>query len=391
MIIKNGKVLIGDELCDVDVRVKDGKIAEIGKDLAPDNDEVIDALGNYVFPGFVDIHNHGGFGGDYMDACDDSFDKVLAFQASSGTTAVLTSSVTSPVESVERLLEYTRKYKAKENPVCRVLGAHVEGPYISYKKKGAQNEKYLRVPARDGYDFILRNKDVILNVTIAAELDGMVDMIKDLKANGIYVSCGHDDGRGEHIYPAIEAGVTNVTHWYCAASVASIVNGVRDVGMMEIGLVDDRVTLEMIADMHHLIPELVKIAYKCKGADKLCLVSDALRASGLPEDGTFYSLGPIWEKNSLMFHAVDGIGRLADGTFAGSLQPVSRMVKNIVTLCDVPLIDAVKMASSTPAKAIGYGDVLGTIEVGKNADFCFMNDELSVTKTIVGGNVVFQK
>ena len=391
MLIKNGRVLIGDELLSVDVRVKDGKIAEIGKELSPDNDGVIDALGNYVFPGFVDIHNHGGFGGDYMDACDDSYDKALAFQASEGTTAVLTSTVTSPVEAIERLLEYSRRYKKKENPTCRVLGVHIEGPYISHKKKGAQNEKYLRVPSKDPYDFILDNSDIIVNVTISAELDGMVDMIKALKAKGIYVSCGHDDGRGEHIYPAIEAGVTNVTHWYCAASVASIVNGVRDVGMMEIGLVDDRVTLEMIADMHHIIPELVKLAYKCKGADKLCLVSDALRASGMPEDGTLYSLGPIWEKNSLMFRAVNGIGRLLDGTFAGSLQSLSRMVKNVVTLCGVPLIDAVKMASSTPAKVIGFDDVLGTIEVGKNADFCFMDDSLSVTKTIVGGNVVFQK
>ncbi len=391
MLIKNGRVLVGDEIAEVEVRVENGKITEIGKGLKADNDEVIDADGKYVFPGFVDIHNHGGFGGDYMDACDDSFDKVLAFHASSGTTAVLTSSVTSPVETVEKLLGYTRKYMKKENPVCRVLGAHIEGPYISHKKKGAQNEKYLRVPDKDAYDFILNNSDAIVNVTISSELPGMVEMIKKMREKGIFVSCGHDDGRGETIYPAIEAGVTNVTHWYCAASVASIVNGVRDVGMMEIGLVDDRVTLEMIADMHHLIPELVKLAYKCKGADKLCLVSDSLRASGMPEDGTLYSLGPTWEKNSLMFRAVNGIGRLLDGTFAGSLQSVSRMLKNIVTRCDVPLIDAVKMASTTPAKIIGYGDVLGSIEVGKNADFCFMDDDLTVVKTVVGGRVVWQK
>ncbi len=391
MLIKNGRVLIGDEIKEVDVRVKDGKISEIGKSLVPDSDEVIDALGNYVFPGFIDIHTHGGFGGDFMDACDESFNKALEFHATYGTTALLTSSVTSPVDAIERMLVYTRKYKEKKNPVCRVLGAHIEGPYISHKKKGAQNEKYLRVPAKDDYGFILRNSDIIVNVTISSELDGTVEMVKKMKEKGIVVSCGHDDGRGENIYPTIDAGVSNVTHWYCAASVASIVNGVRDVGMMEIGLVDDRLSLELIADMHHILPELAKLAYKCKGADKLCLVSDALRAGGMPEDGTFYPLGPTWEKNTLMFHAVDGIGRLADGTFAGSLQPVSRMVKNLVTMCDIPLIDAVKMASSSPARAIGFDDTLGTIEVGKNADFCFMDDALSVTRTVVGGNVVFQK
>ncbi len=391
MLIKNGRVLIGDEIKEVDVRVCDGKISEIGKNLPTLSEEVIDAEGKYVFPGFIDIHTHGGFGGDFMDATDESFDKALRFHATYGTTSLLTSSVTSPIEAVERMLGYTRKYKAMENPVCRVLGAHIEGPYISVKKKGAQNEKYLRVPSRDSYDFILDNSDAIVNVTISAELDGMPEMVKGMKEKGIVVSCGHDDGRGENIYPVIEAGVTNVTHWYCAASVASIVNGVRDVGMMEIGLIDDRLSLELIADMHHILPELARLAYRCKGADKLCLVSDALRAGGMPEDGTLYPLGPTWEKNTLMFRAVNGIGRLLDGTFAGSLQPVSRMVKNLVTRCDIPLVDAVKMASSSPAKAIGFDNAVGSIEVGKYADFCFMDDELSVVRTVVGGKVVFQK
>ena len=390
MIIKNGNVIIGDKIIKTDIKTENGFISHIGN--AGDDNVVINAEGKYVSPGFVDIHTHGGFGGDFMDATEDSFNNALSFHSQNGTTSILTSSVTAPIDDICDMLTVTRKYMKKENPLCRVLGAHIEGPYISYKNKGAQHEKYLRVPSRDSYDFILDNKDVIVNVTIASELDGMEKMIKDMKKCGIFVSCGHDDGRIESLSKAIDAGVTNCTHWYCAMSTAQVLDGVRSVGMMELALIDDRVSIEIIADMFHITPHLAKMAYKNKGADKICVVSDCLRAGGMPVGSQLYSLGSIKDESAQKFIVSKGVGRLPDGTrFAGSLQPLSQMVKNLVTECDIPLVDAIKMATITPAKTINKQDKIGSIEVGKYADFCIMNKDLKVEKTIVGGKIVFEQ
>ena len=274
----------------------------------------------------------------------------------------------------------------KEEKVCRVLGAHIEGPYISFKNKGAQKAEYLRVPAKDDYSFILENNNVIKNVTISPELEGAEDMAKSLKEKGIIVSCGHDDAMSDSIYKVIDAGMTNCTHWYCAMSTAKVVEGKRYMGIMEIGLTDDRLTLELLADNHHLPPELVKIAYKCKGADKLCLVSDCLRAGGMPRDGRVYTLGASDDEDTTKFIVADGVARLTDGTrFAGSIQSLRQMVQNLVEDAGISLVDAVKMASLTPAKIIGMDNDLGSIEEGKRADIFIMDRDFKPVMTIIDG------
>lgn len=389
MIIKGGTLITPFEKKSAfDVNIMGDTITAIGKDIS--GGDIFDATGLYVCPGLIDIHTHGGFGGDYMDATEDSFDKALSFQSQNGVTSVLATSMTAPVEQIEAMLDMTRRYMKRNDTPTRVLGAHLEGPYISYKKKGAQPEAYLRVPSKDGYDFILENKDVVKTVTLATELDGAIDMIKALRENGIVVSCGHDDGRQDTIHPAIDAGLTHCTHWYCAMSTASIADGVRSAGMMETALVDPRVTVELIADNHHIIPTLARLAYNNKGTMGMCVVSDCLRAAGLEAGDNVYNLGSD-DGEPHYFKITNGLARLLDGTFAGSVQPVSRMVRNLVNDARIPLEDAVCAASYTPAKIIGMDKIIGSINVGKKADFCIMDNALNVVATIKDGKVVYTK
>ncbi len=253
MIIKNGNVVTPYEILNgTDIKITNGKIAGIGKYHPEPDEPVIDAAGLYVCPGFVDIHTHGGFGGDFMDATEEAFDNACAFHISNGTTSILATTVTVPVDQITDMLTVLRSYKNRENPTCRILDAHIEGPYISYKNKGAQHEQYLRIPDRDDYSFITDNADVIKTVTIAPELDGAAKMTADLKAKGIIVCGGHDDGEKSKIMPVIDAGLSHCTHLWCAMSVVAMRDGVRSVGLCELGLIDDRLTVELIADNHHI-------------------------------------------------------------------------------------------------------------------------------------------
>ncbi len=389
MIIKNGNIITPDGILqNTDLRIEKGHITEIGKDLGGDG-KVYYADNMYVGPGYVDIHTHGGHGSDFMDDNPDSIDNILDFHTKNGTTSLLASTVTAPVEQIVGMVERVREYMKTPKGKTHIMGVHIEGPYISYKNKGAQKEEFLRVPARDDYSFILDNNDVIKNVTIATELDGAEKMTQDMRNAGIVVSCGHDDGKSETAYPVIEAGASNLTHWYCAMSTARVEDGKRSAGLMEIGLTDDRLTLELLADGHHLPPELVRMAYKAKGAKKLCLVSDCLRAGGMPRDGRVYTLGTEGDEEATKFIVSNGVARLTDGTrFAGSIQPVSQMVRNIVNDCEVPLVDAVRMASLTPAEIIGEDERIGSISVGKVADINILNEELYPVKTMIDGEFV---
>lgn len=391
VVIKNG-ILVTPEavLENYDIRIENGIITEIGIDLS--DGEIINADGCYVTPGFIDIHTHGGLGGDFMDASEEAFDKALSFHSENGTTSLLATSVTALPESIVEMLKVVRIYKNKENPKCRILGAHIEGPYISLKNKGAQHESFLRIPSKDSYDFILDNSDVVKTVTIAPELEGAVQMTKNLKEKGIVVCGGHDDGEKDLILPVIDAGLTHCTHLWCAMSTVAIRNGVRNVGLCELGLTDDRLTVEIIADNHHITPDMVKLIYKCKGADKMCVVSDSLRAGGMPKDGALYSLGSINDDTAQKFIVSDGVARLPDGSrFAGSIQPVSQMVRNLIVDAKIPIKDAVMTGTLTPAKVIGVDEKYGSLEIGKAADLCIMDKDFNVLKTIISGRTVFER
>lgn len=387
MLIKNASVILRDEIVKTNVLVRNGRIVEIGEDLY--DEEVLDLSQKYLAPGFVDIHNHGGYGYDYMDNTVEAFENILRFHSDNGITSAVASTVTAPKETIYKTLAVAREVKAKKGDHAKLLGVHLEGPYLSFQNKGAHAPAYLRVPARDDYSYILENADVIRQITISPELEGSVELTEKLVERGIVVSMGHDNAILPEFLPVIQAGATNLTHLFCAMSMVVMRNNKRYVGLREYGLIDDKLTAEIIADNHHITPELLKMIYKCKGGDGMCLISDCLRAGGMKPDGTLYSLGKKDDPTSQQFMVADGVAVLADGkTYAGSIQPISQMLRNVVFDGGVPLVEAIKMVTSTPARIVKAEKDIGSIEVGKCADFCVLNEDLTVAATIIEGKII---
>ena len=387
MLITNAYVIKKDEIVKTDILVKDGKIAQIGDGLT--DDEVLDLGGKYLAPGFVDIHNHGGYGYDYMDNTVEAFENILRFHSDNGITSAVASTVTAPKETIEKTLSVAREVARKKGDHAKLLGVHLEGPYLSLQNKGAHAPAYLRVPAQDDYSYVLENADIIRQITISPELEGSVELTEKLVEKGIVVSMGHDNAILPEFLPVIQAGASNLTHLFCAMSMVVMRNNKRYVGLREYGLIDDNLTAELIADNHHITPELLKMIYKCKGADGICLISDCLRAGGMKQDGKLYSLGQKDDPTSMQFKVSDGVAVLADGkTYAGSIQPISQMLRNVVFDGGVPLVEAVKTVSLTPARIVKADKEIGSIEVGKNADFCVLNKDLFVEQTIIEGNII---
>lgn len=387
MLIKNASVILKEKIVKTDVLVKNGRIVDIGDRLT--DEKVLDLEGKYLAAGFIDIHNHGGYGYDYMDNTVDAFENILRFHSDNGITSAVASTVTAPRETVEKTIAVAREVAAKKGAHARLLGVHLEGPYLSFQNKGAHAPAYLKVPAQDDYQYILDNADIVRQLTLSPELDGSVELTQKLVEKGIVVSLGHDNAILPEILPVVKAGASNLTHIFCAMSMVVMKNNKRYVGLREYGLIDDSLTAEVIADNYHITPELLKMIYKCKGGDGMCLISDCLRAGGMEADGTLYSLGKKDDPTSQQFKVADGVAVLADGkTYAGSIQPISQMLRNVVFDGGVPLVEAIKMVTSTPARIIKADKDIGSIEVGKYADFCVLDKDLRVEKTIIEGNII---
>ena len=387
MLIKNAFVVFKDEIIKTNIFVQNGRISEIGENLTAE--DVLDFDGKYLAPGFVDIHNHGGYGYDYMDNTVEAFENILRFHSDNGITSAVASTVTAPKETIEKTLSVAREVVAKKGRHAKLLGVHLEGPYLSFQNKGAHAPAYLRVPAQDDYAYLLENADIIRQITISPELEGSVELTEKLVEKGVVVSMGHDNAILPEFLPVVQAGASNLTHLFCAMSMVVMRNNKRYVGLREYGLIDDNLTAELIADNHHITPELFKMIYKCKGADGICLISDCLRAGGMKQDGKLYSLGQKDDPTSMQFKVSDGVAVLADGkTYAGSIQPISQMLRNIVFDGGVPLVEAVKTVSLTPARIVKADKEIGSIEVGKCADFCVLNKDLYVEKTIIEGEII---
>lgn len=364
---------------------EDGVIRKIEENAAKDWAQL-----PYILPGLVDIHNHGAMGSDYMDATDEAFDTITAHLTSHGVTASQATTASAPLEQILNFLKFYRERTTRyeEGSGCRLVGVHIEGPYISFAKKGAHPAHTL-LTAEDGYDWILENKDIIGEVTVAPELPGMQKMIKDLTSAGIVISGGHDDGEPEDIFEAVANGMSHCTHIYCAMSTLHKTGIERKTGLCEYTMTHPEITAEMIADNHHVPPILAKMIYNAKGPEKLCMVSDAIAPAGLPESTEVYSLGS--EGGTKVF-VENGIAVVEDRScYAGSVQALDQMIRNVVFDAGIPLVDAVRMASLTPAEVIGIDGACGSIAVGKRADLCFMDSGLNVVKTVIAGKTAYQK
>jgi N-acetylglucosamine-6-phosphate deacetylase len=379
IVIKGNVLTPREQIGGGSVVVEDGRIAEVSEGKAPQG-RVLDFEGCYVVPGFVDIHVHGGAGEDVMDASDGGLDRLSLFLAAGGVTSFLATTYT---DSQERTLKAVREIgeAAKRGTRgARLLGLHMEGPYISAERSGAQNRAHIRLPALDELEQAsLEAGGSLRMVTLAPEVDGALEAVRWLASRGIVPAAGHTDATYDEARAGIEAGIRHASHLF---------NGMRSLHHREPGLVgaaldDERVTVELIADCYHIHPAVLRIVARLKGVGRTALVSDSIAAAGLP-DGD-YSLG------GMKVAVRHGKSLLESGTLAGSTIRLCDAVRNMVKKADVPLREAVEMASATPSRVAGAADRKGGIAPGMDADITVLDRGLSVMLTMVEGRVVYEK
>jgi len=350
--------------------------------------ETIDLTDKYIAPGFIDIHLHGGGGADLMDGDVDSILKIAESHIKYGTTSFYPTTLTAKDEELFELFDNLEIAISKNKKGAQIMGLHLEGPYLSANQKGAQDERFLKKPIAEHYKKIIKSSDYIARVTAAPEIPGALELASFLQKKGIIASIGHTDAEYQDMLRALEHGYSLLTHFYSGMSSLKRVNGSRVLGAVESGYLFDEFNVEIIADGYHLPPELLKLIYKIKGADSIVLVTDAMRAAGMPEGKSI--LGSL--ENGIEVIIEDGVAKMPDRqAFAGSVATMDRLVRNMIKLADVPLTEAVKMATLTPAKIMGIADKKGTISEGKDADLVILNKELEVESVIVEGNIRYQK
>jgi len=386
-VIRNGTLLTPARRIPDGVVVSTGtKITAVGKRgrvSEPDDATVVDADGNYIVPGLIDIHVHGSNGGDVMEATVDALETMSSFFVTRGVTSFLATSLTASDDKLLGVLECVRQVVSGDGlSGAEVLGVHQEGPFLNVAQKGAHPLELLVLPTPARYEKFLPYADVLRIMTLAPELDGAVKLIGELRKADIVAALGHSHGIARTITPGIDAGVTHAVHDFCNMSTLRRDNLKRVAGAVETVLYDDRVTTELIGDGWHVGDTLMKLAVKVKGPQRVAFVTDAMMAAGMGPGR--YMLGEV--------EAVveDGIARLPDNTaYASSVTTLDVCVRNGIGRMGLSIDDAVRMATLTPAGIISVEDRKGSLEPGKDADIVIMDKNAKVLKTFVRGKQAF--
>lgn len=390
IIIKNGKVIFPDRIEENLVIIcENGKIVDIVKNeqiVLNEGDVVIDAQNQYISSGFIDIHTHGGGGHDFMDGTVEAYLGAAETHAKHGTTALLPTTLTSTFDELMKTFS-TYKEAVKQNKKgAKFLGLHLEGPYFAYNQRGAQDPKYLRNPEPEEYNNILAASDDIVRWSLAPELPGALAFGKVLQEKNILTSIAHSDAIYEEVVDAYHAGFNHITHLYSAMSTVTRRNAFRYAGIVEAAYLIDDMNVEIIADGVHLPKSLLQFVYKFKGPDKTALVTDSMRGAGMPDGESI--LGSLDKGQKVIIE--DGVAKLPDRTaFAGSVATTDRLVRTMVNIAEVPLVEAVRMMTLTPARMMKIDQQKGSVQKGKDADFVIFDDNINVSYTILEGNVIY--
>lgn len=387
--IHNAEVITPDSvLHGGTVFIEDSKIASVTDKAVETEDYLeIDAGGNYVSHGFIDIHTHGGGGSDFMDGTVEAYLQAAEAHARHGTTSLLPTTLTSTDMELKRTFEVYREAKKQNKRGAELLGIHLEGPYFSLSQKGAQDPRYIKNPKPEEYMEILGWSDDILRWSAAPELEGALEFGRVLRERGILPSIAHSDAIDEEVFKAFDNGFTHVTHLYSGMSGVKRINAYRFAGVIETALLMDDMTVEIIADGVHLPATLLKLIYKVKGPDRIALVTDSMRAAGMPEGESI--LGSLKDGQRVIVE--DGVAKLPDKTaFAGSVATADRLIRTMTEYAGVPLVNAVKMMTATPASIIGAGDKKGSLIPGRDADVIIFDKGVEVKMTMISGNIVYE-
>lgn len=388
-IIYNGKIITPLGIIDKGyVLIENKTIADIGEGTIEVSEDTlaIDAGGKFVSPGFIDIHVHGGGGYDFMDGSVEAFLKIAETHVKYGTTALNPTTLTSEVEDLFFTLDLYKEANRLNKKGAQFIGVHLEGPYFAQSQRGAQDPRYIRNPDPKEYQAILDYSDDIVRWSAAPELPGAIEFGKYVKSKGKVLALAHTDAIYEEAVTGFNNGYTLATHFYSAMSGVTRRNANRYAGVVEAGYLIDEMDVEIIADGVHLPAPLLKLVYKIKGPDRIALITDAMRAAGMPEGESV--LGNL--QTGLKVIVEGGVAKLPDlSAFAGSVATTDRLVRTMINEAEIPLEDAIKMISQTPARIMGIADKKGSLEKGKDADIVIFDKQINVTMTIVNGSIKY--
>lgn len=376
--IQNGRIVTENEILEHHILVFDQHIQGIYPEdqWKPDETiEIIDAKGCYVSPGFIDVHIHGVAGCDTMDGTYESLQKIADTLLTTGVTSFLATTMTQSWEAIYKALDNIRSFRGSQTYGARVLGAHMEGPFISNKFKGAHDEQFIYKPE---IDVIRPYLDVIKVITFAPEVEGAEAFMDAMRSYpGIVLSVGHSGASFKEVENAYAQGAHHMTHCF---------NGMRPLHHREPGVVGAALTIpfscELICDNIHVSPDLYSGFVNIKGKDKTVLITDSMRAGCLKEGE--YELG------GQKVIVQDGSVRLENGTLAGSVLTLNQAIQNIWHKTSMALEDVIQMATLTPAKVLGIEHKKGSIVVGKDADLCIHDENMMIKETIVSGNCEYR-
>jgi N-acetylglucosamine-6-phosphate deacetylase len=380
MIFTNARLIFPDGIRDrLELVANEGKIAAIREQTRARGKDVIDLGGNYLAPGFVDLHVHGAVGRDTMEASAEALRAICYFHATGGTTSLLLTTATAPMDNLVNVLNAVQSCRSS---ISGIAGVHVEGPFISKAKCGAQRADFIQDPSPVAIRQLLEHADVIRRVTIAPELAGALEAIENFHQHGISVSGGHSDAWDEDARGAFDRGMRSVTHTFNCMSSARRRGIYRVGGLLEFALSEPQISCELIADGHHVSTTLMKMLYRAKGAAGICLVTDATAGAGLPDGSRFSLFG-----NDCIVEG--GVCLLADrSALAGSASRMIDLVRTLVNDVEVPLHEAIAMATRNAARAIGLKKK-GQLAIGTDADLIVVSPGLEVQRTFAAGEEIF--
>jgi N-acetylglucosamine-6-phosphate deacetylase len=386
--LTNGRIVMPNEvITGKTLVIESGKIIDLTNEAAVGTTtETIDVEGRLITPGLIDIHTHGALGHSFTEATAEAFATITRENARRGVTALLATSTTAPIQDLVKVLEFARQWmeqtRNSESPGTQVLGVHVEGPYFCVAQAGAQDPANVRNPADGTPAVLLEHHDVIKLMSYAPELPGAIGLTAQLTELGIVAAAGHSNAKAEEVQAAMDAGLRHIIHIWSGQSSMVREGPWRKPGLLEASLVFDGLTVEMISDNKHLPPLLMQLAYKCIGPDRLCAISDATNGAGLP-DGSRFTMG------DLEYDVHDGVGMMLDRSgFAGSTTLLNQMIPILINVVGIPLPEAVRMGSLTPARVIGVDNRKGSLEIGKDADIAIFDDAFSAWRTMINGKWV---
>lgn len=380
-VLVGGRVVLPDRVLDdhavvVNDAIIEGIVSRASLDAAL---PTVDAQGSLVTPGLIDIHVHGAAGHTFNEPRAEAWQAITSLLGRNGITSACATTATAPIDNLVECLQLTQRWMDAPSIGARIVGAHVEGPYFCMEQRGAQDPAHIRTPDDGSVDRLLDYRAAIKMLSFAPELPGALALTGRLKELGIVAAAGHSSATEQDVERAVECGLRHAIHLWSGQSTTKRVGAWRVPGLLEASLASDVLTGEIIADNKHLPPSLMRMAYRCLGPDRLCIVSDATSGAGLP-DGAPFRMG------GMEYVVEDGVGMVLDRTaFAGSTTLLNRMVAIVRDVVGVPLVEAVRMASLTPARVLGIADEVGSIAPGKRADLVCFADDFTARRVLVGG------